>query len=103
MQGFLFSPAVPGSDFHGLVRNAAGRQHWRVNFGPRRAATSPPETVDAHSNGRHHGKLENEFVGPPRPPGEPRDTLRVVGESGEGGGQRDRALKWATRFIGRDG
>ncbi|MCU0767949.1 MAG: EAL domain-containing protein [Burkholderiaceae bacterium] len=103
MQGFLFSPAVPGSDFHGLVRNAAGRQHWRVNFGPRRAATSPPETVDAHSNGRHHGKLENEFVGPPRPPAEPRDTLRVVGESGEGGGQRDRALKWATRFIGREG
>jgi hypothetical protein len=22
---------------------------------------------------------------------------------GENGGQRDRALKWATRFIGRDG
>ncbi len=104
MQGFLFSPAVPGGDFHGLIRNAAGRQHWRVNFGPRRAATTPPEAIDEHSNGRHHGTIESEFVGPPRPPAEaPRETLRAVVDNGEHGGQRDRALKWATRFIGRDG
>jgi EAL domain-containing protein (putative c-di-GMP-specific phosphodiesterase class I) len=104
MQGFLFSPAVPGGDFHGLIRNVAGRQHWRVNFGPRRAATTPPEAMDEHSNGRHHGTIESEFVGPPRPPAEPpRETLRAVVDNAEHGGQRDRALKWATRFIGRDG
>jgi hypothetical protein len=103
MQGFLFSPAVPGGDFHGLIRNAAGRQHWRVNFGPRRAATTPPETMDEHSNGRR-GTIESEFVGPPRPTAEaPRETLRAVVDNGEQGGQRDRALKWATRFVGRDG
>jgi PAS domain S-box-containing protein len=104
MQGFLFSPAVPGGDFHGLIRNVAGRQHWRVNFGPRRAATTPPEAMDEHSNGRHHGTIESEFVGPPRPSAEPpRETLRAVVDNAEHGGQRDRALKWATRFIGRDG
>jgi hypothetical protein len=60
--------------------------------------------VDEHSNGRHHGKITNEFVGPPRPVAEASETLKPVNEGGEnGGGQRDRALKWATRFIGRDG
>ncbi|HJW51588.1 MAG TPA: EAL domain-containing protein [Burkholderiaceae bacterium] len=108
MQGFLFSPAVPGSDFHGLIRNAAGRRHWRVNIGPRRGVTGPEGALDEHSSGRHHGRIENEFIGPPRPALEQQETLRAVGETGEGGqsgqgGQRDRALKWATRFIGRDG
>ncbi len=108
MQGFLFSPAVPGSDFHGLIRNAAGRRHWRVNIGPRRGVTGPEGALDEHSSGRHHGRIENEFIGPPRPALEQQETLRAVGETGEGGqsgqgGQGDRALKWATRFIGRDG
>ena len=104
MQGFLFSPAVPGSDFHALIRSSVGRPHWRVNFGPRRGVTGPAMPVDEHSNGRHHGKITNEFVGPPRPVAEASETLKPVNEGGEnGGGQRDRALKWATRFIGRDG
>jgi PAS domain S-box-containing protein len=104
MQGFLFSPAVPGSDFHGLIRNSGGRNHWRVNIGPRRVGITGPEgALDEHSSGRHHGRpAENEFVGPPRPMSEPQETLRAVGETSEVG-QRDRALKWATRFIGRDG
>ncbi|HQR22594.1 MAG TPA: EAL domain-containing protein [Burkholderiaceae bacterium] len=102
MQGFLFSPAVPGSDFHALIRNSTGQPHWRVNFGPRRGVTGPATPVDEHSNGRHHGKITNELVGPPQPPVEASDTLRAVTDGGEGG-QRDRALKWATRFIGRDG
>jgi PAS domain S-box-containing protein len=103
MQGFLFSPAVPGSDFHALIRNSVGRPHWRVNFGPRRGVTGPAMPVDEHSNGRHHGKIANDFVGPPRPPAETSDTLRAVTQDSDGSGQRDRALKWATRFIGRDG
>ena len=103
MQGFLFSPAVPGSDFHALIRNSVGRPHWRVNFGPRRGVTGPAMPVDEHSNGRHHGKIANDFVGPPRPPAEASDTLRAVTQDSDGSGQRDRALKWATRFIGRDG
>ncbi|HTN50632.1 MAG TPA: EAL domain-containing protein [Burkholderiaceae bacterium] len=102
MQGFLFSPAVPGSDFHGLIRNSGGRRHWRVNIGPRRGVTGPEGALDEHSSGRHHGPIENEIVGPPRPALEPQETLRAVGETGEGA-QRDRAMKWATRFIGRDG
>ena len=104
MQGFLFSPAVPGSDFHGLIRNASGRQHWRVQFGFRSAAVQPTDALDSHSNGRRYGSNSSEFVGPPRPPVEgAQDTLRAVGDTGERGGQRDRALKWATRFVGRDG
>jgi EAL domain-containing protein (putative c-di-GMP-specific phosphodiesterase class I) len=104
MQGFLFSPAVPGSDFHGLIRNASGRQHWRVQFGFRSAAVQPADANDAHSNGRRYGSNSSEFVGPPRPPVDAaQDTLRAVGDTGERGGQRDRALKWATRFVGRDG
>jgi PAS domain S-box-containing protein len=104
MQGFLFSPAVPGSDFHGLIRNASGRQHWRVQFGFRSAAVQPADALDSHSNGRRYGSNSSEFVGPPRPPVEgAQDTLRAVGDTGERGGQRDRALKWATRFVGRDG
>jgi EAL domain len=104
MQGFLFSPAVPGQDFHALIRNSIGRAHWRVNFGPRRGVTGPPLALDEHASGRHQGPIDNAFIGPPRPAAEtPGETLRSVNESGEGGGQRDRALKWATRFIGRDG
>jgi hypothetical protein len=104
MQGFLFSPAVPGSDFHGLIRNASGRQHWRVQFGSRPATMQATDALDSHSNGRRYKSNESEFVGPQRPStGEPPDTLRAVGDSGDGGGQRDRALKWATRFVGRDG
>jgi hypothetical protein len=29
MQGFLFSPAVPGEDFPALVRAAGNYSHWR--------------------------------------------------------------------------
>ncbi len=102
--GIPVSPAVPGSDFHALIRSSVGRPHWRVNFGPRRGVTGPAMPVDEHSNGRHHGKITNDFVGPPRPAAEASETLKPVNEGGEnGGGQRDRALKWATRFIGRDG
>ena len=104
MQGFLFSPAVPGGDFHSLLRNAAGRQHWRVNFGPRRSAEEPTAALDEHSNGRHHGTIETDFVGPPRPSVDgPREPVRQAQDAPEGAGQKDRALKWATRFIGRDG
>jgi PAS domain S-box-containing protein len=104
MQGFLFSPAVPGQDFHALIRNSVGRPHWRVNFGPRRGVTGPAAAPDEHASGRLQGPIETAFVGPPRPAVEaPGETLRSVNEAGDNGGQRDRALKWATRFIGRDG
>ena len=101
MQGFLFSPAVPGSDFHGLIRNAAGRQHWRVHFGPRNGTAAPTDSLDEHSNGRYFGAIDSEIVGPPRPV--PAEPDRPLAQNTEPAGQRDRALKWATRFIGRDG
>jgi hypothetical protein len=59
MQGFLFSPAVPGSDFHGLIRNAAGRRHWRVNIGPRRGVTGPEGALDGDPRGLRRGGIEN--------------------------------------------
>jgi PAS domain S-box-containing protein len=100
MQGFLFSPAVPGADFPALLRNAAGGRHWRVNFGPRPGLTGQAPPLDEHANGRHHGRLDGEFIGPPRPP----ETLGAAIRTGEGEGTtRDRAIKWATRFVGRDG
>jgi predicted signal transduction protein with EAL and GGDEF domain/DNA-binding response OmpR family regulator len=38
MQGFLFSPAVPGEDFPALVKGERGATHWRIEAG---AATAP--------------------------------------------------------------
>ena len=103
MQGFLFSPAVPGDDFPALIKGAMGQTHWRVNFGPRRGVT-PPDTGGAHSNGQHFGALDGDLVGPPRPP----SAKPVPPPDGETpgdppGSQRDRAIRWANRFIGRDG
>jgi PAS domain S-box-containing protein len=106
MQGFLFSPAVPGDDFPSLTSNPAGRTHWRVDFGPRPRPAAPEAVGDTHSSGQHFGALEAEFVGPPRPtlqPVEPK-AAREAGDSGEQpGNQKERALRWANRFIGRDG
>jgi PAS domain S-box-containing protein len=105
MQGFLFSPAVPGADFPALLKGAVAQTHWRVNFGPRRGVT-PPETAGAHSNGQHFGALDGEVVGPPRPPAAPSlpaPAGRSPDDSGEPpASQRDRAIRWANRFIGRD-
>jgi len=33
MQGFLFSPAVPGEDFPALVKGERGATHWRIEAG----------------------------------------------------------------------
>jgi hypothetical protein len=30
MQGFLFSPAVPGDDFPALMKGGRGATHWRL-------------------------------------------------------------------------
>jgi hypothetical protein len=108
MQGFLFSPAVPGADFPALLKNSTSRAHWRVNFGARTPSPKPTEMPDEHSNGRHFGALESEFVGPvrpavPVPAPAPTSSLRPV-EASEGGvTQKARALRWAHRFVGRDG
>jgi len=102
MQGFLFSPAVPGGDFPALLRRSAGGSHWRVNFGPRNGVTGQGPALDTHASGRHHGRIDaGEFVGPPRPTVETlSDGLRTAAGDGS---SRDRAIKWATRFTGRDG
>jgi predicted signal transduction protein with EAL and GGDEF domain len=105
MQGFLFSPAVPGDDFPALLRGAVANTHWRINFGPRRGVT-PPDAGGAHSNGQHFGALEGDLVGPPRPPAAPASSTpaaRSPDDSDEPPGtQRDRAIRWANRFIRRD-
>jgi EAL domain-containing protein (putative c-di-GMP-specific phosphodiesterase class I) len=105
MQGFLFSPAVPGEDFPSLTSNPAARSHWRVDFGPRPRSAPPAEAADEHSSGQHFGTLEAEFVGPPRPTLQPVSAPpREANEKGEqAGNQKERALRWANRFIGRDG
>ena len=104
MQGFLFSPAVPGDDFPALTKGATGQTHWRVSFGPRRGVTPPePAFEAAHSNGRHFGALDKDFVGPPRPPTGPAlSPPRPMTDPSEAP-QGDRAVRWANRFIGRDG
>ena len=107
MQGFLFSPAVPGDDFPALTKGASGQAHWRVSFGPRRGATPPESAAGGHSNGHHHGALERDLVGPPRPAelmAQPASMAPAHGEADDPPGtQRDRAVRWANRFIGRDG
>ena len=35
MQGFLFSPAVPGDDFPSMLKASTSQSHWRIDFGPR--------------------------------------------------------------------
>jgi EAL domain-containing protein (putative c-di-GMP-specific phosphodiesterase class I) len=100
MQGFLFSPAVPGDDFPSMLKPSAAQSHWRIDFGPRTRGRSPESNdgPDGHSNGQHFGALEPEFVGPPRPSAQGRET-----EEASEPNQKDRALKWANRFIGREG
>jgi PAS domain S-box-containing protein len=105
MQGFLFSPAVPGDDFPALTKASMGQTHWRVSFGPRRGVTPPDAAAGLHSNGQHFGTLEGDLAGPPAPPTPgalPPSAPKGVQESGDGA-QRDRAVRWANRFIGRDG
>jgi hypothetical protein len=105
MQGFLFSPAVPGDDFPAMAKAAMGQTHWRVSFGPRRGVMPPDSSPGGHSNGRHHGALDGELVGPPRPAlSQPAHTMEPpVLDDEPPGSQKDRAVRWANRFIGRDG
>jgi PAS domain S-box-containing protein len=105
MQGFLFSPAVPGDDFPAMMKASMGQTHWRVSFGPRRGVTPPDAAAGLHSNGQHFGALEKELVGPPKPAtlvSPPPSMSQGAQEPGDGT-QRDRAVRWANRFIGRDG
>jgi EAL domain-containing protein (putative c-di-GMP-specific phosphodiesterase class I) len=105
MQGFLFSPAVPGEDFPSLTSSPNGRPQWRVDFGPR-PRSAPPEEIEGHSNGQRFGALEPEFVGPPRPtlqPVTPAPAREASEPAEQPGNQKERALRWANRFIGRDG
>jgi EAL domain-containing protein (putative c-di-GMP-specific phosphodiesterase class I) len=105
MQGFLFSPAVPGDDFPAMMKASMGQTHWRVSFGPRRGTTPPDAEAGLHSNGQHFGALEKELVGPPKPAtlvSPPPSMSQGAQEPGDGT-QRDRAVRWANRFIGRDG
>ena len=105
MQGFLFSPAVPGDDFPSMLKASTSQSHWRIDFGPRARNKSPGDerdSVDTHSNGQHFGALESEMVGPPRPSPQQQSTPRDAEPSGEQPNQKDRALRWANRFIGRD-
>ena len=103
MQGFLFSPAVPGDDFPSMLKASAGQSHWRIDFGPRTrnksAGDATRDAADGHSNGQHFGALEPEIVGPPRPSAQPQ---RDAEQTAEQPSQKDRALRWANRFIGRD-
>jgi EAL domain-containing protein (putative c-di-GMP-specific phosphodiesterase class I) len=45
MQGFLFSPAVPGEDFPALVRACGGDTHWRLPSNRSEGAASEPATL----------------------------------------------------------
>jgi PAS domain S-box-containing protein len=102
MQGFLFSPAVPGDNFPALLKTSMAQSHWRVSFGPRRGIT-PPDAAAGHANGQHFGALEGDLVGPPRPQAQSAGGSSDSEAAEEPGNQRDRALRWANRFIGRDG
>ena len=70
MQGFLFSPAVPGDDFPAMLKASTSQSHWRIDFGPRARNKSPSEgqdRPDEHSNGQHSGPSNPEVVVPTRP------------------------------------
>ncbi|MBC8119459.1 MAG: EAL domain-containing protein [Burkholderiaceae bacterium] len=105
MQGFLFSPAVPGDDFPSMLKSSASQSHWRIDFGPRARNKTMDEAPapDGHSNGQHFGALEPELVGPPRPSAQPTAAGREPDLPVEQPNQKDRAMRWANKFIGRDG
>ncbi len=107
MQGFLFSPAVPGDDFPSMLKASSSQSHWRIDFGPRarnkNADDEAQDGPDGHANGQHFGSLEGETVGPPRPTAQQQSSAREPEVSTEQPNQKDRALRWANRFIGRDG
>jgi len=102
MQGFLFSPAVPGDDFPAMLKASTSQSHWRIDFGPRARKGAAQEEPDGHSNGQHFGALEPEMVGPPRPSAQPQPETREGEGASEQPNQKDRAIRWANRFIGRD-
>ena len=89
-----------------MLKATTSQSHWRIDFGPRarnKSAVEGRDSADSHSNGQHFGALESEVVGPPRPNPQQQSTAREVEQSGEQPNQKDRALRWANRFIGRDG
>ena len=105
MQGFLFSPAVPGDDFPSMLKASTSQSHWRIDFGPRarnKSASEGRDGPDSHSNGQHFGALESEVVGPPKPSAQQQSAALDAEQPPEQPNQKDRALRWANRFIGRD-
>ena len=105
MQGFLFSPAVPGDDFPAMLKASTSQSHWRIDFGPRarnKSSSEGQDGPDEHSNGQHFGALESEVVGPPRPSAQQQSAPRDEEQPAEQPNQKDRAIRWANRFIGRD-
>ena len=47
MQGFLFSPAVPGDDFPSMLKASTSQSHWRIDFGPRTRNKSASDDRDS--------------------------------------------------------
>ena len=101
MQGFLFSPAVPGDDFPSMLKaSPASRIGASISVRARatRAADDTQAGPDGHSNGQHFGALEPEVVGPPRPGGQPVSAGREAELPVEQPNQKDRAMRWANQI-----
>jgi PAS domain S-box-containing protein len=105
MQGFLFSPAVPGDDFPSLVKSSMGQPHWRIESSQRPDSTPTVPMAPARTDQSTTRSLTDSraaasgsLLPPPahealvcEPPGPPDAT----------GAERERAAQWADRFIGR--
>jgi PAS domain S-box-containing protein len=124
MQGWYFARAVDAEELLRVLIHDSGRREWQVTFEAGRAAAAeaaPP----VHANGVHYGPLQAPAAGAegcapaglPAAAGEaapPRDGAAVAHQSAadnrdapDGGAvprddHRDRARRWADRFIGRN-
>jgi PAS domain S-box-containing protein len=116
MQGWYFARALPADEFLKLLVDREDRPHWRVSFDAPAAAAAaalPP----AHANGTHFGALgtppADARAGAPRKPAAAADTAAVpattpaaAADAARGAPdpdpQKQRAQRWADRFIGRD-
>jgi PAS domain S-box-containing protein len=95
MQGWLFAKSLPHEQFLRLLVDRRNDPAWRVEFAPP-ARPGAPDAAPAHSNGTHFGAVQATRA-ETAPPAAPQPSA-----SDENLSPRERAKRWAHRFVGRN-
>jgi PAS domain S-box-containing protein len=97
MQGFLFSPAVPGADFPSLVRSSMGQPHWRIDASPRPGSTpsepmAPAPSVQSNAWSLSDGRVAASVSSVPLP-GHEAVVCEPLGLQVSNDAERERAAR----------